>query len=166
MLLLDFIFPVTIVSYRLSDYMGEHYLVLHIEHLGGLALLLQQLFLPSNLCPYQDLEVVVFLLLLHLMMDFLLINLMLKQPLKTFSFIGKKVIIIIIFYLHNFVLFLDIAPHNVVHVKFLELLLLKSPFTAWFWMYSHNFHLMLNDYLTLSDLFHWILIQKSLKWFN
>lgn len=95
--LLDFIYDLTIVSCRSLDCMGEHYLELHIEHLGGLALLPQQPFQLSNLCPYQDLEAVVFLLLPLLMMDFLLINLLLKRHLKTFSFIGKKVIIIFFF---------------------------------------------------------------------
>ena len=95
MLLLDLIYDLTIISCRSLDCMGEHYLVLHIEHLGGLALLLQQLFQLSNLCRYQDLEAAVFLLLPLLRMDFLLIDLLPKRHLKTFSFIGKKIIIIV-----------------------------------------------------------------------
>lgn len=60
-----------------------------IEHLGGLALLQQQLFQLFSRCPYRDLEVVVFLLLLLWMMDFPLIDLLLTQLLKIFSYIGE-----------------------------------------------------------------------------
>ena len=64
--------------------------MLPIEHLGELAPLLQQLFQQFSQCPYQDLEVVVFLLLLLLMMDFLLINLRLMQGHKIFNSTGEN----------------------------------------------------------------------------
>lgn len=69
--------------------MGEHYLVWPIEHLEGLALLLQLLFQQFSLCLCQVLEVVAFLLSQLLMMDFLLKNLLLRQRLKTFSYTGE-----------------------------------------------------------------------------
>jgi hypothetical protein len=69
--------------------MGEHYLVLPIEHLGESVLLLQQLFQQFSQCPYQDLEVVVLLLLLLLMMDFLLINHQLRQQ-QIFNSTGEN----------------------------------------------------------------------------
>ena len=68
--------------------MGEHYLVLPIEHQGELTLLLQQLFQQFSQCPYLDLEVVDFRLLAHMMMDFLLINLRVMPQHKIFSSIG------------------------------------------------------------------------------
>lgn len=61
-----------------------------IEHLGGLALLQQQLFPQFNLCLCQDLEVVLVLHLVRLMMDFLHRDLLLRQPLKTFSCLGES----------------------------------------------------------------------------
>lgn len=60
-----------------------------IEHLGGLALLLQPLFQQFSLCPCQDLEAVAFLLSQPSTMDFLLKDLLLRQRLKTFSYTGE-----------------------------------------------------------------------------
>lgn len=59
-----------------------------IEHLGGLVLLLPLPFQQFSLCPCQALEVVAFLLLRLLMMEFLLRDLLLRQHLRTFSFTG------------------------------------------------------------------------------
>lgn len=70
--------------------MGGHCLVLPIERLGESALLPQQLFQQFSQCPYQGLEVPVFLHLLLLMMDIPLIDLLLRQQLKIFSSTGQN----------------------------------------------------------------------------
>lgn len=69
--------------------MEGHCLVLPIEHLGESVLLRPLPFQQSNLCPYQVMEAVVFLLLLLMMMDFLLIDLQLRRHLKTSSYTGE-----------------------------------------------------------------------------
>lgn len=84
-----FPFSLQIYSYRLLACMGEHYLVWPIVHLGGLVLLLQQLFQQFSLCPCQVSEVVAFLLSQLSMMGFLLKDLHLRQRLKTFSYTGE-----------------------------------------------------------------------------
>lgn len=68
--------------------MEGHYSVLPIEHQGESAQLLLQLFQLSSLCPYQVMEVAVFLLSLLLTMDFRRMDLQLKPQLKISSYTG------------------------------------------------------------------------------